>query len=239
MRVLVLIPCYNEEENIRGVVEDLKRYAPEVDFLVINDCSTDQSACILQDNSYPHLNLPANLGIGGAMQSGYVYAVEQGYDIAVQMDGDGQHDPKFLPDILRPVMEGECDLCIGSRFITKEGFQTSFFRRLGIQFLSFLIYLLCGKKVLDTTSGFRASSKELTELYAQHYAQDYPEPEAIISAVMNGFRVKEVPVVMAERKGGVSSIAGPVASAYYMVKVTLSLITYRFSIRRLRHLMRR
>lgn len=239
MRVLVLIPCYNEEENIQGVVENLKRYAPEVDFLVINDCSTDESACILRDNRYPHLNLPANLGIGGAMQSGYVYAVEQGYDIAVQMDGDGQHDPKYLPDILRPVIEGECDLCIGSRFITKEGFQTSFFRRLGIQFLSFLIYLLCGKKILDTTSGFRASSKELTELYAQHYAQDYPEPEAIISAVMNGFRVKEVPVVMAERKGGVSSIAGPVASAYYMVKVTLSLITYRFSIRRLRHLMRR
>lgn len=231
MKTLVLIPCYNEEENIERVIENLRAAAPKADYLVINDCSTDGSRAILQKNGYSYLDLPVNLGIGGGVQSGYLYAREHGYDITVQMDGDGQHDPRYLQKVIAPIEEGRLDMCIGSRFITKEGFQTSFMRRFGIQILSALIHLLCGKKIKDTTSGFRACGKSLTAFYADHYAQDYPEPEAIIAAVMNGFRVGEEAVVMEERKGGVSSISA-LHSAYYMIKVILSLITYRLTFNR-------
>ena len=148
------------------------------------------------------------------------------------MDGDGQHNPLFLADVVRPVAEGRLDMCIGSRFITKEGFQTSFMRRLGINFISVMIRLLCGVRILDTTSGFRACNKELTAYFADHYAQDYPEPEAIITAVLNGYRVGEAPVVMKERQGGVSSIRS-FKSAYYMIKVSLSLIIDRLSIKKI------
>lgn len=233
MKTLILIPCYNEEENIEHVVERLRRTVPEADYLVINDCSKDGSRAILQKNGYRYLDLPINLGIGGGVQSGYLYAREHGYDITVQMDGDGQHDPAYLRRLIDPVASGELDMCIGSRFIEKEGFQTSFMRRFGIQILSVLIRFLCGQKVLDTTSGFRACGRELTAFYADHYAQDYPEPEAIIAAVMNGYKVGEVPVVMSERQGGVSSIS-TLHSAYYMIKVTLSLIIYRLTFQKRR-----
>lgn len=228
MKVLVLIPCYNEQDNVERVVAQLKRQCPGVDYLVINDCSTDQSRAILKDGGYEFLDLPINLGIGGGMQSGYRYAMEHGYDITVQMDGDGQHDPLYLLDVIAPVQAGSLDMCIGSRFITKEGFQTSFMRRLGINFLSVLIRCLTGLRVRDVTSGYRACSKALTAFYAKHYADDYPEPEAIVAAVLAGYRVGEVPVRMHERQGGVSSIRA-FSSIYYMVKVTLSLIVYRLS----------
>ncbi|MGD9560208.1 MAG: glycosyltransferase family 2 protein [Oscillospiraceae bacterium] len=226
MKTLVIIPCYNEEANIEQVVTRLQASCPQADFLVVNDCSTDASAHILQQNGYRHLNLPINLGIGGGVQSGYLYAVAHGYDITVQMDGDGQHDPAFLADVIAPVAEGKLDMCIGSRFITKEGFQTSGLRRFGIKVLSVLIRVLTGAKVKDVTSGYRACGKALTALYAEHYTQDYPEPEAIITAVLNGYRVGEVPVRMHERQGGESSI-GPLAGAYYMLKVCISLVVYR------------
>ena len=225
-KILVLIPCYNEEENIVNTVERLKEQCPEVDFLVINDCSTDNSAALMQSRGYPFLDLPVNLGIGGGVQSGYLYATAHDYDITVQMDGDGQHDPQYLYDVIRPVAEGRLDMCIGSRFIKKEGFQTSFMRRVGIRFLSSLLHVLTGCKVLDVTSGYRACGKALTARFAQRYAQDYPEPEAILRAVCEGYKVGEVPVVMAERQGGKSSI-NALKSVYYMVKVSLSLVIYR------------
>lgn len=228
-KILVLIPCYNEEQNIVNTVERLKATCPEVDFLVINDCSTDGSAALLQSRGYPYLDLPVNLGIGGGVQCGYRYATRYGYDIAVQMDGDGQHDPAYLQEIVRPVLNGECDMCIGSRFIKKEGFQTSFMRRVGIRFLSGLIHLLCGKRVLDVTSGFRATNARMTAYFADHYATDYPEPEAILAASLAGFTVGEAPVIMKERQGGVSSISS-FKSVYYMVKVSLALIIDRLSI---------
>ena len=227
-KVLVIIPCYNEEDNIVNTVENLRAECPEVDFLVVNDCSTDSSAELLRKHHYPFLDLPVNLGIGGNVQCGYLYAVRNGYDVAVQMDGDGQHNPLFLADVVRPVAEGRLDMCIGSRFITKEGFQTSFMRRLGINFISEMIRLLCGVRILDTTSGFRACNKELTAYFADHYAQDYPEPEAIITAVLNGYRVGEAPVVMEERMGGKSSIS-PFKSVYYMVKVSIALVVFRIT----------
>ena len=210
------------------MVNRLQKVAPFADFLIVNDASTDSSAVILKEQGFSHISLPVNLGIGGGVQSGYLYAREHGYDITVQMDGDGQHDPAYLANVIAPVESGEFAMCIGSRFIEKEGFQTSFMRRLGIQILSVLIHALCGKKVKDVTSGFRACNAELTAFFADNYAQDFPEPEAIISAVLNGFAVGEVPVKMEERQGGVSSISTFIG-AYYMVKVSLSLLVYRLS----------
>lgn len=233
MKILVLIPCYNEEENIVRVVERLKATCPDVDYLVINDCSTDASADILRKGGYNFLDLPVNLGIGGGIQSGYKYAVQNGYDITIQMDGDGQHDPAYLMDVIAPVAEGKLDMAVGSRFVKKEGFQTSFMRRVGIKFLSGLIYLLSGVRVLDVTSGFRACGKEMTAYFSRHYASDYPEPEAILAATLSGYRVGEVPVIMQERMGGVSSIHS-FKSAYYMIKVSLSLIIDRMSLKKVR-----
>lgn len=230
----MIIPCYNEAENIARVVKNLQAsvagrlWPGQVDYLVVNDCSTDGSAAICAREGFSYISLPVNLGIGGGVQSGYLYAAQNGYDIAVQMDGDGQHDPAYLASVVGPVARGEVDMCVGSRFITKEGFQTSAMRRAGIRLLSGLIRLLCGVRVLDVTSGFRATGRRLTEFFAHHYAQDYPEPEAIISAVLNGFRVGEAPVVMAERMGGTSSIS-PLRSVYYMVKVSIALVVYRLT----------
>ena len=228
MKTLVIIPCYNESQNICQVVENLRAACPQVDYLVVNDCSTDNSVEILRAQGYNYLDLPVNLGIGGGVQCGYRYAREHGYDVTVQMDGDGQHDPAYLEAVIAPVAEGRLDMCIGSRCITKEGFQTSFLRRVGIRFLSGMIWLLTGRHVRDVTSGYRACGKALTNLFADQYAQDYPEPEAILRSVVAGYRVGEVPVVMAERQGGVSSIRA-FKSIYYMIKVSLSLVIYRLS----------
>lgn len=226
MKILIIIPAYNEEENIAGVVARLNRECPELDYLVVNDCSRDSTEEILRALGCNHINLPVNLGIGGSVQCGYLYAVQNGYDIAVQMDGDGQHDPQYLPALLKPILDGEADLVIGSRFIEKKGFQTSAMRRLGIRWIGGVIRFCCGLRITDATSGFRACSRAMAKYYSLHYAQDYPEPEAIMEAKLNGFRVCEVPVAMKERQGGVSSIGG-VRSLYYMVKVTLALLLCR------------
>lgn len=231
MKTLVIIPCYNEQDNILATVKALQHACPAADYLVVNDCSTDHSAALLRQNGLNYISLPCNLGIGGGVQAGYLYAREKDYDITVQMDGDGQHDPAYLNAVIAPVAAGALDMCIGSRFLEKKGFQTSFARRVGIRFLSGLIYLLTGQKVRDVTSGFRACGKTLTNFYADHYAQDYPEPEAIVAAVMNGFKVGERPVQMQERQGGVSSIRA-LRSVYYMIKVSLALIIYRLTFSR-------
>ncbi len=229
--ILVIVPCYNEEANIERVLARLLRTRPDVDYLVINDCSTDQSEAILQRGGYEHVCLPVNLGIGGGVQTGYRYARDNGYEVAVQMDGDGQHDPAYLDAVTAPVLAGKLDLCIGSRFVTKEGFQSSPLRRCGISFLSGLIFVLSGTHVRDVTSGFRATGHRMTAFFAEHYAADYPEPEAILAATLRGFSVGEAPVIMEERMGGVSSIRS-FKSAYYMIKVSLSLLVDRISIRR-------
>lgn len=231
MKTLVIIPCYNEQESIERVIENLKANAPFADYLIVNDCSTDKTLEILQANGMNYITNPVNLGIGGGVQAGYLYARENGYDIAVQMDGDGQHDPKYLEKVCAPVADGTFDMCIGSRFIEKEGFQSSFMRRLGINIISFMIKLFTGKKIYDVTSGYRACNKELINFFAENYADDYPEPEAIITAVLSGFNVGEVPVVMEERKGGTSSIRS-LKSAYYMIKVCLALVVDRIKVRK-------
>lgn len=231
MKILVIIPCYNEQESIERVIENLKANAPFADYLIVNDCSTDKTLRILQANGMNYINNPVNLGIGGGVQAGYLYARENGYDVAVQMDGDGQHDPKYLEKVCAPVIDGTYDMCIGSRFIEKEGFQSSFMRRLGINIISFMIKLFTGKKIYDVTSGYRACNKELINFFSDNYADDYPEPEAIITSVLSGFKVGEVPVVMVERQGGTSSIRS-LKSAYYMIKVCLALVVDRIKVRK-------
>ena len=231
MKVIVIIPAYNETESIEGVIAELRAAQPDYDYVVINDCSTDDTEAILKKNGYNYINLPVNLGIGGGVQTGYRYAVEHGYDIAIQMDGDGQHDPAYLEALVKPVAGGGLDMSVGSRFVDKIGFQTSFMRRVGINFLCGLIKLLCGVKMTDATSGFRACTRELAQLFSENYAQDYPEPEAIIAAVTAGFRVGEVAVAMRERQGGTSSIS-PFKSVYYMIKVSISIVLNRFMMKK-------
>lgn len=229
LKILIIIPAFNEQESIVRVVTELKADCPEADYIVVNDCSRDNTETICEKNGIDHLNLKINLGIGGAVQTGYKYALQKGYDIAVQLDGDGQHDPKFLKDLIRPIEEGRADMVTGSRFIEKAGFQSSCTRRLGITILRTLIKFGCGVKITDATSGFRACNKKLIAFFAHNYAQDYPEPEAIIGAVKNGFRVAEIPVVMRSRDSGKSSISA-IKSVYYMIKVSLSIIIYSVKI---------
>lgn len=228
MKTLLIIPAYNEQDTILRTTADIKLHTKEMDYIVINDCSTDNTKAVLQQASAPYLDLPINLGIGGGVQTGYRYALEHGYDIAIQFDGDGQHDARYLKDLIEPIESGQADVVIGSRFIEKEGFQSTGLRRLGINFLSGLIYCLCGVRVRDVTSGMRAVDRKMIEQFASEYAQDYPEPEAILAAGLSGAKIMEVPVQMRERQGGVSSI-NPVRSVYYMIKVSLALILFRLT----------
>lgn len=228
MKLLVIIPAYNEQESLENVIILLKQAIPQADYVIVNDCSTDNTEKVCKENNYNYISLPVNLGIGGGVQTGYKYAQMHDYDIAIQMDGDGQHDPKYIEALIAPIEAENADMVIGSRFIEKTGFQSSYSRRLGINFLKWLIYFCCGTKINDTTSGFRACGKNLIAFFANYYAQDYPEPEAIIAAVINGFKVTEEAVEMHERQGGKSSI-NAFKSMYYMIKVSLAILVYRVS----------
>ncbi len=223
-RILVIIPCYNEEAVIAAVVTDLERIKTRhhlrLDTLVVNDCSTDHSISIIRTLPCLYLDLPVNLGIGGAMHAGYKYAWRNGYDIAVQMDGDGQHPADELISLLEPVMSGQADVVIGSRFLTRAGFQSSAARRVGINYFRWLNQALVKKTVYDSTSGFRAFNRQTLEIVNSYYPDEYPEPEAIVLFGLNNLRIQEVPVVMRERQGGVSSI-NTRRAIYYMIKVTL------------------
>lgn len=223
MKKLIIIPAYNESASIRKTVEDIRRKAADFDYVVINDCSTDNTREICEKFNYNIVNLPVNLGIGGAVQTGYKYGVRNGYDLAVQVDGDGQHDPKFLNKMSEYLLETGADMVIGSRFIEKKGFQSSGARRTGIKYFTFLIRLLTGKTVTDPTSGLRMVNRDVMEMFAQDYPKDYPEPESVVAVLRRGKKVKEIPVVMRERNGGVSSISFK-KSVYYMIKVSLAIL---------------
>lgn len=228
MKVLIIIPAYNEEENILDVINDLDKFYPSADKLVINDSSTDNTRAVLQQNNVEFLDLPVNLGIGGGVQAGYLYAYENDYDIAVQMDGDGQHCAEELSKIIIPVEEGKADVVIGSRFINKEGFQSSQMRRIGIRFLSNLIKFCTGIRVQDVTSGFRAVDRKFIEILSKEYAQDYPEPEAIVTISKAKGKIIEIPVLMRERTSGKSSIS-IINSVYYMIKVALAIFIQKIT----------
>ncbi len=226
IRVLLVIPCYNEQESIPSLLKEIRSvHIPGVHItaLPVNDCSKDNTLKALETNATQFLDLPVNLGIGGAVQSGYLYARENGFDIAVQMDGDGQHPVTELYKLLQPLMDNECDVVIGSRFIEKEGFQSSGLRRFGINYFKNLNRFLLGITITDSTSGYRAINKKAIELVCDYYPDEYPEPEAIVMYHLNKLKIKEVAVVMKERQGGTSSISS-FKSIYYMIKVTLGIL---------------
>lgn len=224
IRVLAIVPAYNEEESILEVVSDLRENAPFVDILVVNDGSTDETSRMLKANGIDHIDLVKNLGIGGAVQTGYKYALQNDYDIAVQFDGDGQHSAKYITDLIEPIKSDEADLVVGSRFKgNTEGFKSSVMRRLGINILSAVLKLASTNKIEDVTSGFRAADRKVIELFASYYPDDYPEPEALALVARKGLRVVEVPVSMNKRIGGESSIKR-MDSVYYMIKVTLAIL---------------
>ena len=219
--ILLIIPAYNEEANIRTTLKMVRESG--FDYVIINDGSIDRTKEICQELKANVINLPINLGIGGAVQTGYRYALKKGYPYAVQVDGDGQHDPEFLTKMMEHMKETGADMVIGSRFIEKTGFQSSALRRVGIRFFSGLIRILTGKRITDPTSGLRLSGKRAIELFAHDYPRDYPEPETEVQLLKKGMKIEEIPVVMKDRKGGRSSISMK-KSVYYMVKVTLSMI---------------
>ena len=228
MKCLLIIPAYNEADNIEKVVNNIVQNYPQYDYIVVNDGSKDDTEGICLKNGYQVLNLPINMGIGGAVQTGYCYARDNDYDIAVQIDGDGQHDVSFLADMIRLIEENKADVVIGSRFVEKEGFQSSQMRRIGINFLSNLAWILTGVRVKDITSGYRVINRNFINIFAEDYPSDYPEPEAMVIAAVHGGRIREYPVVMRERENGESSITLK-KSVYYMIKVTLAMLIRRLS----------
>lgn len=226
MKKLIIIPAYNEEENIVNTVKDIKENAKDFDYIVINDCSKDSTLEVCRKNGIRIIDLPINLGIGGAVQTGYLYALENGYDCAVQVDGDGQHEAKYLGMMAECMEREQLDMVIGSRFIENEGFQSTGLRRFGIRFFTVLIKLLYGKRITDATSGMRMCNRKVMELFVKDYPRDYPEPETVARLLRHKMKVKEMPVIMRERSAGVSSISLG-KSAYYMVKVSLAILIER------------
>lgn len=223
-RVLIIVPAYNESRAIGKLIEEIRAVHPDFTALVVDDGSRDNTAEEAIKAGAHVIRLPYNLGIGGAVQTGYKFAEREGYDATVQIDGDAQHDPRYLNAILEPVLSGRLDLCIGSRFLTGDtGFKSTFTRRIGIRFFSLLLKTLTGVPLTDPTSGFRATGKRLIPCYASYYPVDFPEPEAIQMAKRLGAKIGEVPVSMRKRLGGISSIRFA-KTMYYMIKVTLAIL---------------
>lgn len=223
MRVAAIVPAYNEARSLPRLAEALRAHVPYCDVCVVDDGSTDETPRVAASLGWTVLRLPVNLGIGGAVQAGYLWAQEHGYDVAVQIDGDGQHDPAFLPALLAPIEGNAADLAVGSRFVSDGGYRSTLVRRAGIRYLSWFLRLRCGVRVADATSGFRAAGRRAIALFARYYPSDYPEPEAIALARRAGLRIAEVPVRMNERAHGRSSITA-LRTLYYLVKVSLALV---------------
>jgi glycosyltransferase involved in cell wall biosynthesis len=227
LKRIAIVPSLNEEVTVGHVIDEIRAFDRGFDIVVVDDGSTDRTAGVAADRGAHVLRLPFNLGIGGAMQTGFRFAYEHGYDIAVQIDGDGQHDPSQLPKILAPVLAGEADLCVGSRFTGKGAYRSSFLRRIGIKIFAGVVSAVVGQKVTDTTSGFRAVNGKGIALFASDYPHDYPEVEATVMCVKHKLRPTEVPVEMRERGGGASSITA-LRSIYYMTKVLLAIFVGLF-----------
>ena len=225
-RVLMIIPAYNEEKSILSVVENIKKVKTKdfmLDYIVVNDGSKDKTREVLIKNKLNFIDLPCNLGIGGAVQTGYKYAFYHDYDVAIQFDGDNQHDTSFIPDLVTNIKKGN-DLVIGSRFVGDlSEFKSSKLRRMGINLLSGIIKICTGVKIYDVTSGYRACNKKLISYFANNYPVDYPEPDSLVQVLKMKYKVREIPVIMHERKTGKSSING-FKSIYYMIKVILAII---------------
>ena len=217
-KILIIIPAYNEEDTIHHTV-NLLRNSCSYDFIVVNDGSTDRTEEILNEHQIPHISLAANLGIGGAMQTGYIYAYRNGYDYAIQLDADGQHDPKDLEKLVQAITGSDYDMVIGSRFVEKTGYKGSWIRRLGIYYFYYMLKWIAHIKVTDPTSGYRIVNRKVMKEFVRHYPVDYPEVEVLVKLAHQHFKIKEIKVEMNERQGGQSSIT-PFRSIYYMLKVT-------------------
>lgn len=228
-KVILIIPAYNEQDNIlntyKSIINYNKKNKTNYDVIVINDGSKDKTEEILIKNKIPHITLIHNLGIGGAVQTGYKYAYENGYDIAVQFDGDGQHDVSYVKNIIEPIINNKVDFTIGSRFIDPQAseFKSTFTRQLGIKIISKVIKMVTHKKVFDTTSGFRACNKRIIKEFADSYPTEYPEPITTTELLKKGYSFEEIPVSMNERIGGTSSIRAW-KNLYYMINVCLSIL---------------
>lgn len=228
-KILIIIPAYNEEKSIlkvyNGILDYNKRNKTQYDVIVINDGSIDNTKNICEENNIPVINLVQNLGIGGAVQTGYKYAYENNYDYAIQYDGDGQHEIACVKDILLPLQSYEADLVVGSRFIDKDSseFKSSAARRMGIKIISSLIKITTGERIYDVTSGFRASNRKVIKYFANVYPLEYPEPVTNAELIKKGFYVKEVPVKMHERETGKSSIH-TWKNIYFMVNIFFSIL---------------
>ena len=220
-KVLVIIPAYNEEGAIENVIKSVRETVAFADILVVNDGSKDNTSSIARENGASVVDLPYNLGIGGAMQTGYLYAYKNNYDVAIQLDGDGQHNPIYIPDMLEQLKEN--DMVIGSRYKETTGYRSTFFRRFGMLIFSFLLLVFSGRKFSDTTSGFRAVNKKVIKFFALNYPTDYPEVEVLIRLCKLKYKICEISVEMEERKTGTSFVT-PIRSVYYMIKVTLGII---------------
>lgn len=225
-KLLIIIPCFNEEASIAFLLNELKQLVVpntfELSVAVINDCSKDNTALIAEKLSVVVINLPVNLGIGGAMQTGYKYAWENNFDLAVQMDGDGQHPPAELNKLLQYWQHTNANVVIGSRFLIKQGFQSSALRRWGISYFHWLNKFFTGIHIYDSTSGFRLFDRKAIELAVQYYPDEYPEPESIVVFAKSGLSIHETPVIMKERQGGKSSIRY-FSQLYYIVKVSIAM----------------
>jgi glycosyltransferase involved in cell wall biosynthesis len=226
VKILIIIPAYNEEKNIKNLIVQLdqldKPGTSKFEVIVVNDKSTDNTLDVLKQLDIKFIDLPCNLGIGGAVQTGYKYAKLNNFDIAIQVDGDGQHDPVFIDKLIRPIVEGEADLVIGSRYLNKEGFQSTILRRIGIRYFSNVIKFFTGQLITDPTSGFRACNNKVIDEFVAYYPVDYPEPESIVSILRTGHVIQEIPVIMTERLNGKSSI-NSFKSIYYMIKVSIAI----------------
>jgi glycosyltransferase involved in cell wall biosynthesis len=222
-RVIAIVPAHNEQGAIGGVVDEIRGFDSSFDVVVIDDGSTDATASVAASHGAAVVVLPFNLGIGGAVQTGFKYALAHGYELAVRLDGDGQHDPGELVKLLAPIRGGEADIVTGSRFALDGGaYRPPLARRIGITWFARLVSLLTRQRVTDTTSGFQALNRRGITLFAGDYPNDYPEVEATVLVFKHRLRLVEVPVRMREREHGESSITF-VRSVYYMLKVTLAL----------------
>jgi len=222
-KALIIVPALNEENSVGKLVENMKTTAPMCDILVIDDGSSDRTAEVARNAGANVISLPVNLGIGGAVQTGFLYALDKGYVLALQVDADGQHKPEEIEKLIQPILNSEVDVTIGSRFLERTSYQTPFARRFGIYILSHTIQAVVRRKFTDPTSGFRAYNRKALMILSKHYSVDYPEPDAIVTLIKNGLSLIEISVEMEQRMHGKSSIT-PLKSSYYMFKVSLAIV---------------
>ncbi|MFQ5963018.1 MAG: glycosyltransferase family 2 protein [Candidatus Scalinduaceae bacterium] len=224
-KVLIIVPSYREEKNIKKVIEGLRKYVPDMDVLIIVDGSKDRTEEIVSHNGFNLLVHPFNMGYGVTVQTGYKYAVKHGYDIVVQVDGDGQHDPKFIIPLVNTLKNSGSDVVIGSRFLAGGSYDVPITRKIGIKFFSKIVTLTTGQKISDSTSGFQALNREVFNFFSKvdNFPYDYPDADTIITLIFAGFKVKEIPVIMYDRLNGRSMITG-IKTLSYVIRMLISIL---------------